>query len=321
MSHPPEGLFGEKVDYSTAHISGKSQNGNVFEWEGETIQHQWNEDRIIKTRKKNDGSIERTIYIGEFDFDGNTLFTTSRLKYRADFYLTPTSTTYTGGAYLGNGEYEQTPRETVVHQNVESGVLFKYENNIPYPLGSENEHCQIVWKYSEIEDTSDLSMPDSTGKFDLTSFETTTDRKVLRSSPASKYLPKDWWQEPFEVKKKTSGEAGTDNNGDTEITITAPSKFNKKSADKITNFNPSTDTLEINTDSFGIDSSATFTAGKNKKVVKKKLAKQDFDFLYDEKKGGLYFNENGSDKGFGEGGIIAILKGAPDLTASNLEFI
>jgi len=83
---------------------------------------------------------------------------------------------------------------------------------------------------------------------------------------------------------------------------------------KITNFNPSTDTLEIDTDSFGIDSSATFAAGKNKKAVKKKLAKQDFDFLYDEKKGGLYFNENGADKGFGDGGIIAILKGAPDLT-------
>ncbi|RNC94068.1 MAG: hypothetical protein ED554_00265 [Synechococcus sp. YX04-3] len=101
----------------------------------------------------------------------------------------------------------------------------------------------------------------------------------------------------------------------------APKKFNKKSADKITNFNPSTDTLEIDTDSFGIDSSATFASGKNKKEVKKKLAKQDFDFLYDEKKGGLYFNENGSDKGFGEGGIIAILKGGPDLSASNLEFI
>ena len=104
-------------------------------------------------------------------------------------------------------------------------------------------------------------------------------------------------------------------------TITAPTKFNKKSADKITNFNPSTDTLEIDTDSFGIDSSATFASGKNKKTVKKKLAKQDFDFLYDEKKGRLYFNENGSDKGFGDGGIIAILKGAPDLTSGNLEFI
>ena len=101
----------------------------------------------------------------------------------------------------------------------------------------------------------------------------------------------------------------------------APDKFNKKSADIITNFNPSTDALEIDTDSFGIDSSATFAAGKNKKKVKKKLAKQDFDFLYDEKKGGLYFNENGADKGFGDGGIIAILKGAPELTSSNLDFI
>ena len=103
--------------------------------------------------------------------------------------------------------------------------------------------------------------------------------------------------------------------------ITQPSKFRVKNIDKIINFNPSTDTLEIDTDSFGINSSATFAAGKNKKVVKKKLAKQDFDFLYDEKKGGLYFNENGADKGFGDGGIIAILKGSPDLTSGNLEFI
>ena len=103
--------------------------------------------------------------------------------------------------------------------------------------------------------------------------------------------------------------------------ISIPKKFKIKAIDKVTNFNPSTDTLKIDTDSFGIDSSATFAAGKNKKVVKKKLAKQDFDFLYDEKKGGLYFNENGADKGFGNGGIIAILKGAPDLSADNLEFI
>ena len=100
-----------------------------------------------------------------------------------------------------------------------------------------------------------------------------------------------------------------------------PSKFNRKSSDKITKFNPSTDTLEIDTDSFGIDSSATFAAGKNKKTVKKKLAKLDIDFLYDQKKGGLYFNENGSDKGFGDGGIITIFKDAPDLTASNLDWI
>ena len=100
-------------------------------------------------------------------------------------------------------------------------------------------------------------------------------------------------------------------------TISLPDKFNKKSVDKITNFNPSADTLEIDYKSFGIDSSATLLPKKkNKKTVKKKLAKQDFDFLYDQKKGGIYFNENGADKGFGDGGIIAIRKGAPDLTVA-----
>lgn len=92
-------------------------------------------------------------------------------------------------------------------------------------------------------------------------------------------------------------------------------------ADKVINFNALTDAIDIDINSFGINRSATFETGKNKKEVKKVLAKQDFDFLYDQKKGGLYFNENGADKGFGEGGIIAILKGAPDLTSSNLEFI
>ena len=38
-------------------------------------------------------------------------------------------------------------------------------------------------------------------------------------------------------------------------------------------------------------------------------------------KGGLYFNENGADKDFGEGGIISILKSVPNLTSDNLEFI
>ena len=124
----------------------------------------------------------------------------------------------------------------------------------------------------------------------------------------------------FGSKGKSNGGKGSSSGSNDTFELLAPAKFNKKAADKITNFNPSTDTLEIDTDSFGIDSSATFAYGKNKKAVKK-LSTQDFDFLYDQKKGGLYFNENGADKGFGDGGIIAILKGAPDLTSDNLEFI
>ena len=102
--------------------------------------------------------------------------------------------------------------------------------------------------------------------------------------------------------------------------INKPKKFKGKYIDKITNFHPSTDTLGIDADSFGIDGLATFAAGKNKRKIRE-LAGKDLDFLYDRKKGGLYYNENGIGKGFGDGGIIAILKGAPDLSTKNIDFI
>lgn len=51
------------------------------------------------------------------------------------------------------------------------------------------------------------------------------------------------------------------------------------------------------------------------------MAKRDIDFIYDKKKGCLYFNENGSERGVGDGGIIAILKGAPKLTPENINFL
>jgi polyhydroxybutyrate depolymerase len=85
--------------------------------------------------------------------------------------------------------------------------------------------------------------------------------------------------------------------------------------------NPSVDVLEVDTDSFDVVNPANFAVAANKKMLKRRLAKQDFSFLYNQKKGELFFNENGVDKGFGDGGIIAILKGAPDLTVNNLNFV
>ena len=173
--------------------------------------------------------------------------------------------------------------------------------NNQFPITPEQASGNILYKYN----TGGGALSG-----DLAKGSTSTDRaNSIKGYPWSDRIKEGWWIAQDEAK-----EANND-------ILSKPNQFNKKSADKITNFNPSTDTLEIDTDSFGIGSSATFASGKNKKAVKKKLAKQDFDFLYDEKKGGLYFNENGADKGFGDGGIIAILKGAPNLTSDNLDFI
>jgi hypothetical protein len=183
------------------------------------------------------------------------------------------------------------------------GYALKFDTPVEgqFPLLPEQANSKVVYKYHTGEGTF---------SGELAKAPTSTNRaNSIKNHSWSDRIKDGWWLTKNEIESAT------------ENLLIEPSQFNKKSADKITNFNPSTDSLEIDTDSFGIDSSATFAAGKNMKAVKKKLANKDFDFLYDEKKGGLYFNENGADKGYGEGGIIAILKGAPDLTSDNLEFI
>jgi len=134
----------------------------------------------------------------------------------------------------------------------------------------------------------------------------------------------DWFQD-IDVKalRKIWGRSDSREVSDMEsiFLVHKPSKFETKSADTITHFDSAIDTLGIDSESFGLNGPATFAAGRNKKVVARQLAKLDIDFLYDQKKGFLYYNENGSEKSFGDGGILAILKGAPDLTTTDIRFV
>jgi len=273
--------------------------------DGERSRYDYTDEYVIHTYEDiDDGEkfLRRSIKIGTFAVkEGMWDLSSSRIEFEGSFEIVPNAkkTVY--------NEYPAPPT-TLEKSNAEWGKYYKIATEANRPILDESiyEHEKnLIFQFSDF------------GEFNGISFEKgaqpTADRSVITLNKLDKFVPKNWWQEPFSYSPKS--ENITDNEA-----IFSPTKFNKKSADKITNINPSTDTLEIDTDSFGIDIFATFASGKNKKVVKKKLAKQDFDFLYDEKMGGLYFNENGADKGFGDGGIIAILKGAPDLTASNLEF-
>ena len=71
--------------------------------------------------------------------------------------------------------------------------------------------------------------------------------------------------------------------------------------------------------SFSIDGmdNGSFAIASSKKEFKA-LMKSDAAVVYDEKKGKLYLNENGTAKGWGAkkvGGLIAKFKGKPELTA------
>ena len=103
--------------------------------------------------------------------------------------------------------------------------------------------------------------------------------------------------------------------------------FTKKAADKIIGFDASEgDTLAVSAVAFpGLEgsSSISFASTKSKKKLNQ-FSREDFDFVYFEKKGLLYFDGNHSDKDWGdskEGGIVAILKGKPEVSMDDFTLL
>ena len=103
--------------------------------------------------------------------------------------------------------------------------------------------------------------------------------------------------------------------------------FTKKSADKIIGFNASQgDTIAVSSIAFpglkGV-SDISFASTRSKKEFKQ-MSKEDYDFVYFAKKGRLYFDGNGAEKNWGnsdEGGLVAILKGKPELTVEDITLL
>ena len=97
-----------------------------------------------------------------------------------------------------------------------------------------------------------------------------------------------------------------------------PSKYRTKFATKIIGFDPD-DIIEINETSYGVsDSVVDFAKNKDKLV---ELANTDVDFIYCKRNGKLFFNENRSQSGFGDGGVISKLFDKPKLDQDNFNFI
>jgi len=103
--------------------------------------------------------------------------------------------------------------------------------------------------------------------------------------------------------------------------------FTKKAADKIIGFDASAgDTIAVSAVAFpgleGASSISFASTNSNKKL--RQLSKDDIDFVYFEKKGQLYFDGNGSNKNWGdseEGGLVAILKGKPEVSMDDFTLL
>ena len=97
--------------------------------------------------------------------------------------------------------------------------------------------------------------------------------------------------------------------------------FGKKNADQIKDFDPEEgDSILLDNDLFELGKKIKLKSYASKSKVKK-AEKSKNDFLYEEKKGLLYFNENGKQKGWGDGGLFAKLQGAPELGAEDFTIV
>ena len=119
------------------------------------------------------------------------------------------------------------------------------------------------------------------------------------------------------------GKRPCDSEAEGGLYIERPEKFRRKLIDRITRYRPECgERLELNPDEWGVEpgSQIKFKAVRGRKQLRR-AAKQDVDFIYNETRGGLFFNSNGSDRGWGEGGLFAMFKNKPDLGSEHFEFV
>jgi len=133
----------------------------------------------------------------------------------------------------------------------------------------------------------------------------------------------EWMKDPdsFDIYAINTYTGGEDPPVDDVSYVLSESFDGTNKPDPITNFDPKSQKIRIDSDPFGIsgDYEVDFRIAKSSKQLKK-LQKSDFNLIYNRKDGSLYYNVNREEAGFGDrGGLIAVLDPKLPLTAANFE--
>ena len=171
----------------------------------------------------------------------------------------------------------------------------------------------------QIESINDVEQSDTVSEFELVNPISVGDQNVETLLIGTEGKDKITGTSGSEIlmagdgKDRLKGRGGADG-----FLFVKPDSFSKRQVDRINDFDPEEgDSILIDRDSFSLG-----RRFKLKTVTGKKSVNQSKEvkmrFIYDDKKGRLYFNENGRDDGWGEGGLLLKIKGAPELLASDI---
>ena len=262
------------------------------------LRFEFGNNKIISTHKTANGTTFRYIYEGDFQYSEDLALRKLTFKEGYKVFHNPRKQEEYGWRTKLSKSISDSPKSLIEFEKLTNKLFDKAKISDEYDIYNG--------KYENIK---------GNGNQDIT------------EGKHAKYFKNGWHEIAFDEDLITGNNKPSKINSGTqspkEYAIKSAKKYNKKSLIKIDDFNTKTDLIKIDTASFGIDdiiNPATAAQGKGRKEINK-LAKTTHDFLYDQKKGGIYFNENGSYNGFGDGGMIAIIKEAPNLTAKNVEFI
>ena len=117
-------------------------------------------------------------------------------------------------------------------------------------------------------------------------------------------------------RDRLSGRAGADN----FLFHEADRGCGRRQADVISDFDVAQgDRILLDSDAFEGD--GVVSVAESRREFQQLRDSGDCDFIYYQPRGGLYYNENGEESGFGDGGLMAAIKGAPELNAEQIALV
>ena len=219
-----------------------------------------------------------------------------------------------GGGCNRSGDGE--PAEmTSLLINPESDLLSDASDDVPNDV-SESVIDQSMIDGDSIEDGS-IEVPDS---FEVSRADVSLDGVISGERVRGRELVNGTGDDDLIAagrgRDRLSGRAGADN----FLFDEADAGCGRRQADVISDFDVAQGD-RILLDSAAFEGDGVVSVAESRRDFQQLRESGDCDFIYYQPRGGLYYNENGEESGFGDGGLLAAIKGAPELSAEQIALV